>query len=249
MRYKIESRGEVVAVGWAQGRSHKNYEDRYRLLTRQIPLVQVTGRGELLAVMDGVGSAPQGLQAAQSVADALLEFFRNSIDLTVNTCAPQEHELLYALCNLLQRTSQTIQSWGWMDGSSLRPLGAAAASVAWITPNQSTLHVLHAGDTQALLLREDGTRRLLSTLEQTVDGALSNYFGSPKLNLRHQACVLAPGDRLLLSSDGVSKVLAHQQIADLSNDSVDASALCKAVLERCVQRTGDDITLVVYDMI
>lgn len=183
MRYTVEKRGEEVAVGWAQGRSHRNYEDRYRMLTNQVPLVRASGRGELIAVMDGVGSAPQGLQAAQFVADALLGFYQGAKDAT-HIDAATECKLHSELCRLLKEASFSIHAWGTMEGSQ-RPLGAAAATVAWITADQS-LHVFHAGDTQAVMLREDGTRRLLSVVEQTADGALCNYFGSPGMTLGHR---------------------------------------------------------------
>ena len=75
MKSSIDRQGDFAAVGWAQGRSHHTYEDRFRLLTSYIPLVATSGRGDLVAVFDGVGSAPQGMQAAQALADALLGFY------------------------------------------------------------------------------------------------------------------------------------------------------------------------------
>jgi len=57
------------SVSWLKNSkdSRKPYEDRYRLLTRDIPLVGKSGRGELLAVMDGIGGASMGMAAAQAV--------------------------------------------------------------------------------------------------------------------------------------------------------------------------------------
>ena len=55
-----------AAVSWLKNAksTRKPYEDRYRLLTKDIPLVGKSGRGELFAVLDGIGGAPRGMAAA-----------------------------------------------------------------------------------------------------------------------------------------------------------------------------------------
>lgn len=68
---EVEERGRA-AVAWARGVSHDRYEDRYRLLTDAVPLVARLGRGELVAVFDGVGGLRPGMRSAQAMADGLL---------------------------------------------------------------------------------------------------------------------------------------------------------------------------------
>ena len=72
-----ERRGSA-AVAWRKGTKHTLYEDRYRMLPREIPLVAQRERGEIYAVFDGIGSAPQGRTAAQFMADKLLDFYRKT---------------------------------------------------------------------------------------------------------------------------------------------------------------------------
>ena len=75
MQVSCESR-EMCAVAWLKGNRHKYYEDAFRMLPRDIPLVSASRRGELFAVFDGIGSAPEGRHAAQVAADFMLQFYR-----------------------------------------------------------------------------------------------------------------------------------------------------------------------------
>ena len=71
----MEKRGPA-AVSWLKGTNHNFYEDRFRLLPETIPLVSKSGRGSLYAVFDGIGGAPEGMRAAQHMADVLLRFYQ-----------------------------------------------------------------------------------------------------------------------------------------------------------------------------
>lgn len=70
----FEHRGNAT-VAWQKGPRHKFYEDRFRLLCHPIPVIAQANRGEIFAVLDGVGSAPKGMAAAQEVCDGLVRFF------------------------------------------------------------------------------------------------------------------------------------------------------------------------------
>jgi PPM family protein phosphatase len=160
----VEERGNA-AVAWHQGPKHKFYEDRYRLLCRPIPLVERAARGEIFAVCDGVGSAEMGMAAAQEVCSTLLKFYENS------SAYPAMQE---SIGTLLMDANQTIHAWGMIDQTD-RPIGACAGSVVWIGEDL-TAHIFHVGDTTVLLIR-DGTAQPQTTIHQSADGHLSNYFG------------------------------------------------------------------------
>jgi hypothetical protein len=70
-------RRQSSAVAFLKGTKHRFYEDSFRMLPREIPLVESRNRGEIFAVFDGIGSAPEGRHAAQLMADYLIEFYRN----------------------------------------------------------------------------------------------------------------------------------------------------------------------------
>lgn len=233
--FNIEERGNA-AVGWQKGPKHTHYEDRYRLLCAPVPLVVAAGRGEILAVCDGVGSAPKGMSAAQEICDALLRFFDPSRIETQDTGV---------ILSLLTAASQRIVDWGMIEGTD-RPLGACAATVIWLNENRA--HVFHAGDTCAVLIR-DGAARALTRAHQDTVGHLLNYFGNPSLQIEEGAYEIEVGDRLLLTSDGISKVLYPQAMADTVESSPTRSTGLVALLGQARARgSGDDMTALLMDI-
>lgn len=199
-----------AAVSWLGSPLHP-YEDRFRLLPKEIPLVGKADRGELFAVFDGISSAPKGMGAAQAMADSLLAWFREP-----DRWVPSEG----GLSQLLHEANQTIFDWGLEPGTS-RPIGGCAGSVAWV--HQGQLAIFHAGDTLALLLRPDQRPRLLTRAHE-IDGALDRYFGLGRhLTIDIERVPLEEGDLVLLMSDGVTKAFGASEAADL----------VQAVFDRC----------------
>ena len=58
-----------------KGKKSRPNEDRYRLLGSHVPLVAKAKQGQIFAVFDGIGGAPMGRDAAQSMCDSLVDFF------------------------------------------------------------------------------------------------------------------------------------------------------------------------------
>lgn len=191
----FEHRGNAT-VAWQKGPRHKFYEDRFRLLCHPIPLIAQANRGEIFAVLDGVGSAPKGMAAAQEVCDGLVRFFDTNHQVSTGKGL---------LDSILANANETIHRWGFMEGTT-RPDGACAGTIVWIDVKWLA-HIFHVGDTTALLIR-DGLAQVLTTVHQNSDGHLSNYFGMPTLQLQTQLIQLEEGDRLLIFSDGIGKAFS-----------------------------------------
>jgi len=233
----FEHRGNAT-VAWQKGPRHKFYEDRFRLLCHPIPLVAQANQGEIFAVLDGVGSAPKGMAAAQVVCDGLVRFF----DPNGQGSAEKE-----GLETILADANLTIHDWGFMEGTN-RPDGACAGTVIWIDVKWLA-HVFHVGDTTALLVR-DGLAKVLTTVHQNSDGHLSNYFGMPTLKLQRQSIQLEEGDRLLIFSDGIGKAFAvNQDIADIIESKASRSASLAALFAAARSSgSSDDATAILVDI-
>lgn len=186
-----------AAVSWLKNCKGRNYyEDRYRLLTKAAPLVEKGGRGELYAVMDGMGSAPLGMTAAQQVCDDLVKFYRES-----NRFSADEASLLH----LLSESNMTINGWGYVKGTD-QPLGGAVGTIAWINDKQLT--IFHAGDSTGIMLRDRQSPHVLTSRHET-DGGITRYFGmGRKLEIEVRTMHLKYGDLLLLVSDGITNVFS-----------------------------------------
>ena len=240
--YNTERKGSA-AVSWLKNNKdkHKPYEDRYRLLTRDITLVGSSGRGELLAVMDGIGGAPMGMAAAQAICDELVRFYKEPKQFSPD---------VQGLTRLLHDANIAINDWGVMEGTD-RPLGGAAGTIAWIRDLRLTLY--HAGDTAGLLLRPSEKPRVLTSLHE-YDGGITRYFGLGRnLQIEVISEVLEYGDLILLVSDGVTKVYSTTEAASLVQEIYDrtgdvgAAAQELAVRSRS-RRSADDITVMVIEV-
>lgn len=64
---RVEQKGNV-AVASLKGTRHQFNEDRYRILSQDVPLVGSQNRGEIFAVFDGIGSTELGMRAPRNCA-------------------------------------------------------------------------------------------------------------------------------------------------------------------------------------
>ena len=228
---------EGVAVSHAKGTKHRFYEDAFRMLSRDIPMVAQHNRGEIYAVFDGIGSAPEGRHSAQVMADALVRFFREPDRYSASESG---------LIRLLDEANREIHGWGMISGAD-RPLGGCAGTVLWIL--EDTLRLFHAGDTAAVLIRDGHTKTL--TREHTAeDGALFKYFGIGNgLTLEVEQMPVEEGDRILLVTDGVTKYRSAVEASALVADTQVIQNAVRDLVHQC-QLAGvtDDITAMLVDV-
>lgn len=226
-----------------KGKSHKFNEDRYRLLGGKIPLVEKSGRGEVYAVFDGMGSAQRGAEAAQYMCDRLFDVYQDE----TFSATPE------VFGALLQNANKTINEWGCMQSAS-RPLGACSGTVAWFY--DGSLLTFHAGDTFALLLHgdcDDASEYEILTTEHAIGHGLLRYFGMGQfLKIEVRRHEINDGDILLLISDGVMKSVGFKLMAEKvrfwirHSPQFAAQELC-----RLSEHYGstDDITVVLVEVV
>lgn len=226
-----------AAVAFAQGTSHALYEDRFRMLSLEAPLVRDAERGEVFAVFDGIGSAEKGREAAQLMCDRLTDFFKRPDDYPATW---QGLQLLLMQANL------EIHAWG-MDEKGTRTQGGCAGTVAWAYGDD--LWLFHAGDTMAVC--DTGDAIYESTPDhQRNDGAITRFFGQgPDLRLDIDRHELFDYERILLMSDGVTKVMAKKQAALVVRETDDIVHAAREVVRLSLSRgSWDDITVMVVDV-
>ena len=227
----VESRGRGT-VGELKGATHQFYEDRFRLLSKEIEIVREAERGEIFAVFDGVSSAPMGMRSAQAMADALIAFFTE----------PDSHQpTTDGLRRLILEANQEIFEWG-MENSL--PRGGCAGTIAWLSGEEVTL--FHAGDTEAWLFR-DGT--CLNMVGREAGGSiyLTEYFGKgEQLQLTTRGFKVLPGERLLLFTDGLRKVVDQVGIDSLLCSPHSPEDCLRDLLVECeMAYAPDDVTALI----
>ena len=235
MDVSVEKKG-IAAVAWIPGRTHVYYEDRFRLLCRPIPIVEKQDRGEIFAVFDGIGSAPKGMSAAQEMCDVLVDFYRE----------PERYAASYnSIEELLITANRQIFDWGFMPHSDT-PLGGCVGTVVWIYEEE--IHVFHAGDTLALLIR-DGTYKQL-TAPHELGGVIYSYFGmGDELHIDVNHYEIEECDRIILMSDGVTKAMKPEAITTLVENHYDISFAVSDIVNQSRQNgSQDDITAMIIEV-
>jgi PPM family protein phosphatase len=126
------------------------------------------------------------------------------------------------------------------------PLGGCAGTVVWLY--EEKIHVFHAGDTIALLIR-DGIFQQLTALHE-LGGAIYRYFGmGERLQIDIESHDIEESDRILIMSDGVTKAMVPQEIAVIAEKHPDKF---KAVFEIANRSRAigsqDDITVMMIEV-
>ena len=230
-------RRQASAVAFLKGTKHQFYEDSFRMLPREIPLVKNLNRGEVFAVFDGIGSAPEGRHAAQSMADHLIKFYRDADDY------PASPE---GLKSLLFEGNVEINGWGCKPGTDI-PLGGCVGTIIWILGE--SLYVFHAGDTSGVHIRDDKAAELTQP-HQLPDGALFRYFGmGPDLRIDVNSRSIDEFDRILLMSDGVTDIFHPLDAAGLTVEHADIARAVNTLAQRSqILGSTDDITALLVEI-
>ena len=219
----------------------------------------VAWRGEggeaVLIVADGMGGHAAGREAAEIVVRAALDALRTGEggdwDATLRQAFADAQEAVLAAQGA--------------SGTEMAGMGATAVvAVIAAGPRGPVLHLAHVGDSRAYLYRGRSLLRLTadhSLVGQMVrDGWLreDEAFGHPDSNVIQRAVgqraplepelqpplPLAPGDLILLSSDGLHGALPDAEIAAVAARAGSAIEICQRLLDAALAaQSQDNITV------
>jgi PPM family protein phosphatase len=218
----------------------------------------ITKRG-LFAVADGIGGRPAGDVAARIT----LERLPGVVERARRRALPGR--VGPALDRAINELSAIVRAEAATD-PRLSGMGTTLV-LALIT--RSTAHLAHVGDSRAYLLRGGRLRRLTEdhslASEMARDGLL-DAAGASAHPLGHaltraigmagtvrpeiREVELAPGDRLLLCSDGLTKMVTERHVAALLAAWPEPSAACRALVDAANDAGGhDNVSAVVVDVL
>jgi serine/threonine protein phosphatase PrpC len=236
---------QTIASYYSLGKVGRPNEDRYRLLgggyvlpdKRETPFKE-TNRGEIYAVMDGVGGASMGMKAAQYIADQLVNFYtQHDVPATIT-----------GIENILGQANTDVFAWGLMEGTN-RSCGASTATLAWFAPDRQ-LHICHAGDSAGFLLTSTGLIKVTTDHEDL--RGIYRFVGQgegfcPEI----RSYPIVEGDTLCLVTDGVTKGLRMHEIqAVLEHYAGEPNLAAKTLVDLSKRKgTQDDITALVIELI
>lgn len=212
---------------------------------------EVAPIGSLLAVADGMGGHVGGERASRAALEAVEMYIQDEL--------ARLDDIGMALRGLFRRCEQRVQKLG-MNGEVGRPPGTTL-TVALLVDKRA--YVCHVGDSRAYLIR--GGRATQITSDHTLGEWLNREgLGNSSENRFQNVLVNAIGggteraiidiagfdllgnDALLLCSDGLTRALDPQELADVVSDASSASECCDRLLAHALESDGgDNITVVV----
>jgi protein phosphatase len=220
---------------------------------------QGNGAAHLLVVADGVGGGPDGDLASERTAAAVLSYV-GSVSGCFHSLEPaREDDLLVNLEAAVQGVhSQLVEESG---GPRVRAPATTLTMILLVWPRA---YLVHVGDSRAYVRRRGRVQRL--TRDQTFGelmvsaGAwseeqaarsrtaetLASAIGGSDLIPVVGLVDLEPGDSVLLCSDGLTKHVSDERIAEALSSAGSAESIARVLVDAALDDGGsDNVTVIV----
>jgi protein phosphatase len=216
----------------------------------------------LFAVADGMGGHAGGEVASTLALSLALKLSQQGSQWYVDIGEEEAKALIERMRSILASVDRAIAEESHQK-ASLRGMGTTL-TIATVTA--SHLFIFHVGDSRCYLLRRGNLQRL--TRDQTmtqmlVDAGvmppealhshhmrhmLTQAMGKGEVVIDAQHLPLEDGDRLMLSSDGLTDGVSDDQIRDMMSRG-DCDAACGELMHAALEAGGrDNVTVIVADV-
>jgi len=226
--------------------------------------------GWLFIVADGVGGQPGGDVASQTAVTALVKYLSEAAGCCNNIDTDKEHEFLEQLEAAVHDAHRRIseEHGGGAAARGRNAVPGPATTLTMVMLVWPRAYVVHVGDSRAFYLRKDRLRQLTrdqTTGEYMVDsgvwteeqarkapvgGTLTSALGAEEMTPSVGLVDLHPGDTLLLCTDGLTRHVPDERIAELLGRADDAESACRDLVEAALAGGGhDNVTVVAARMV
>ncbi len=221
-------------------------------------------RGHLYVVADGMGGHRAGDVASGVAVDTLASYFVAMIPWFLQAETDSVDELKDELARALQKCQAAVRARAKdKNQTGARRMGTTL-TMAYLVSRE--LFVVHVGDSRCYMLRGSELHQLTTdhtVAQQMVErgiiepedagktpfrSSLSQVVGGDEAEIQpdvHRASV-APGDIILLCTDGLTREVSEADIAAILSDDDSAEEMCTKLIDAANQAGGtDNITVVV----
>ena len=217
-------------------------------------------RAKLFIVADGMGGYSGGERASWMAVEGVVQYLLTNLHWPI-TCAESHQAHFFKGLNAALEFSQN-QIRNAADLNPEQGKMGTTLTMAWVV--WPTVYLIHVGDSRAYLYR-DGELQLLSH-DQTLAQALAdNGVIAPAEDDNHRysnilvsalGCTsnmeplygrheLQPNDKLMICSDGLTKHLPNESIAEILGADEQAETICNRLVDDAKRGGGtDNITAV-----
>lgn len=217
-----------------------------------------------MVVADGMGGMAAGEQASRLALQAGLRVVLESSQWSMRPGPAQAKDLMARLEGYFQRVDRVIVEDA--EAHSERRGMATTLTVAYLLAGH--LFIVHAGDSRIYRFREGSLTQLTKDHTYAQDLAdrghispesvkthyrrhiLTNFAGGNHEGIDPQVLYLeaAPGDRLLLCSDGLTEMVPDERIAELLHQAPRPAEAVDALVEEALKNGGhDNVTVIVAE--
>jgi len=207
----------------------------------------------VFAVADGLGGHRAGEVASQVALEAIAALDQNS-----------PKDAAKRVAEAVRRGNRTVFERAQTD-EDLKGMGTTMTAVVVA---DGTAHLAHVGDSRCYLIRGSSISRVSrdhTLVARMVDegkltaeqaeahpqrSILTRALGAERdVDVEEVRIQLVSGDRLLLCSDGLTGVLADEEIRTLASDGSDLDEITASLVDEANRRGGpDNISVVVVDV-
>jgi protein phosphatase len=263
-----------VAAHSDTGRVRQNNEDRYIVVRNDrkvttldtnidagklvvVPFQTIWGLG----VADGMGGHQAGEVASTLALNLTLQYSQQGLPWYIEIGDREVREIVKRFESIIEAVTREMASRAERDPS----LAGMGTTLTVGVVRNDRLFVYHVGDSRAYLLRAGHLVRI--TRDQTVaqdmvdcglaeclNGMqsarhlLTQAMGRGEVAVEVHVLTLEHGDRLLLSTDGLTDGVEDAEI-ELLCGQADLEAACRALVDRALEAGGrDNITAIVADV-
>lgn len=218
-------------------------------------------QGKLLLVADGIGGAASGERASTLVVDSIIAYILNTLQWFFRLEEHREEDFVEELAAALNRSEEDLAAEA--EAIPQRHGMGTTLTMAYIV--WPRLYIVHAGDSRCYLFHRQRLKQIStdhSYAQNFVDAGviepeevetsrwshvLWNVIGGKGDEVRpevHKAS-LSTGDSLLLCTDGLTKHVPDDKIAELLDSDLSAAEICQQLVEAANEAGGsDNITVV-----
>lgn len=217
--------------------------------------------GQLLLVADGMGGMGGGNVASSLAVEAVVSYALNAMPWFLRLDQSREQELGRELKAAVERSAEAVRAAAASD-PELAKMGTTLTMAYLVWPRA---YVVHAGDSRCYLFREG--RLFQVTRDQTMAQKLvdqkvlteeqagkstwrnvlwSAIGGTAELYAEVYKVLLAPGDALLLCTDGLTKHVSDEQIGSVLAERDSPEDACRRLVGLANEAGGtDNVTVVI----
>jgi len=215
-----------------------------------------------LGVADGMGGHAAGEVASTLALTLALQFSQQGSRWYVAISESEVSEITARIESILQSVDRAISE----QASTRAAYDGMGTTLTVAAAVGDRLFISHVGDSRAYLLRKARLARLTrdhALAQDLVDaGVLSSVsvarhysrhvltqaMGRGEITLEMHVHVLEDGDRLLLTTDGVTDSVADSELEELAS-SGDSDAACERLVSRALAAgSKDNVTAIVADV-